>query len=463
MLNPIETKHDLDKCGKATKKSPDNLHATDGVLDTPGLLRLFSSCLDSYRLIQRGHPSEKKFTVLETKFSNQELRLITWGRACGLIDEFEYDTRLDEPELWSRIIETLECIRQLFLDEAELSKKYGLKRNKRKPASQSEGTMEPGSSVRSTRPSVGLFFSWKRELSLQESAVWVISDENKFSRMVKHLKDFNDDLESLTRQTSIPIRQQGLVEREIKEIKDPEMLSIIEQAGQEDSDIVSDTASVRLGSVRDGSIYSFPSVSSDSASFMTAHSNPSSSRIAADSILPATSKIVMNTGSSGNSTTPTTLQKFKRLGSYKPRRTPSKWGSFLLSKLSIVLSRRGSKTALGYCNYNGHMVNVVGWVEITFRWAESNSSGPEEATATFSVVESLPSYNMPKPSGREMLMGLVPSAPRPWNHRDTATRSQSTEKKRRRKLFELLARGVEGTRCRRLPVRCLLSTNNGQV
>jgi hypothetical protein len=261
---------------------------TTGVdLSVAGILSLFSLCVDSFPVIQKHLAREKDLQILETKFNNQELRLITWGRACGLIDEFEYDTRLDEPELRSRIVATIECIQQVLCDEAELSKSYGLKRNKQLVTSQGMSLIQPGSSVSSTRPSVGSFFSQKRDQHLRGPATWEISDKMKFSELVKHLKDFNDDLESLTRQTSVPRIQRILVECEIEEVEDLDRLQIIEQAGQDDSDIVSDTASVRLGSVRDGSIRSFPSVRTDTASFVTARSNLSHPGNSTDSIPPA--------------------------------------------------------------------------------------------------------------------------------------------------------------------------------
>ena len=46
-----------------------------------GLSGLFSACVDCFELVQRGRYLGKDFLLLETKFTNQRLRLITWGRA----------------------------------------------------------------------------------------------------------------------------------------------------------------------------------------------------------------------------------------------------------------------------------------------------------------------------------------------------------------------------------------------
>ena len=48
-----------------------------------GLAGLFSACIDCFELVQRGRYHGKDFLLLETKFTNQRLRLKTWGRACG--------------------------------------------------------------------------------------------------------------------------------------------------------------------------------------------------------------------------------------------------------------------------------------------------------------------------------------------------------------------------------------------
>ncbi|OCL13936.1 hypothetical protein AOQ84DRAFT_282122 [Glonium stellatum] len=97
---------------------------TFGVL---GLAGLFSACLDCFDIIQRGRYLGRDYILLETKFTNQKLRFVTWGRACGMMDPKGYNTKLDDEELRPQIEVNLTHVFALFNDGKELRKKYGLK------------------------------------------------------------------------------------------------------------------------------------------------------------------------------------------------------------------------------------------------------------------------------------------------------------------------------------------------
>jgi len=252
-------------------------------LGVAGLAGLFSACLDCYQLIRRGAAMDKDYKILEAKFNNQELRLSSWGRACGLLDPYQYDTRLDEPELRTRIIITLECIKTLFEDEQVLRERYGLTARQQAllsgPPAPRLLPFKPLVRGVAAKLPLGLFFRRKklqRSPDILDAALWAISDRTKFADLVQNLRDFNDDLEAMTQATNIPRRQRVIVEYEIQEIDDVETLEEIALASQDGSDVVSDTASMRLGRIREGSLRSFSirtaERSSDSASFVTARS-----------------------------------------------------------------------------------------------------------------------------------------------------------------------------------------------
>lgn len=57
------------------------------VLGVAGLAGLFSSCMDCFELVQHGRYLGRDYLLVETKFENLKLRFLTWGRACGLMDE----------------------------------------------------------------------------------------------------------------------------------------------------------------------------------------------------------------------------------------------------------------------------------------------------------------------------------------------------------------------------------------
>ncbi|KAJ2896758.1 P-loop containing nucleoside triphosphate hydrolase protein [Zalerion maritima] len=271
------------------------MDATGVVLGVAGLAGLFSTCVDCFHLIQRGCTFDRDYRILETKFDNQELRLCAWGRACGLISSNNssastiarnasfgasgttvgsFDTVLDEPQLQSRVRATLECIMLLFCDEKGLRGRYGLEPCEIQLGSSGTAALDPtalallpfdvgkssdridGSEPTGSSSRPGAFFSWKRKqrsLGFRGSARWAICDREKFLDLVQHIKDFNDDLESMTRAMEIPWRQRIIVAYEVGEIEDMETLEEIEEAGDGGADVVSETASVRLEWMRDAS------------------------------------------------------------------------------------------------------------------------------------------------------------------------------------------------------------------
>ncbi|ORX98620.1 prion-inhibition and propagation-domain-containing protein [Clohesyomyces aquaticus] len=242
------------------------------VIGAAGLAGLFSCCSSAFQLVQRGRAFGQDYKILETKLSNQELRLRAWGRACGLIDGVPYDPRLDEPELQCQLVKTLECIKQLLSDAQTLQDRYGVAQSTFIPSTtNSLGRLE-------RRRSLNRLL--KRRSKAQPSvpnhvatALWVIDDREKFSELIKHLKDFIDDLESLTRATQVPHRQLIFIDYEIECISDIEVLEDIQAAREGDDDAVSDAASVRLEQISQGTASIRSSLTSTNAgSFLTLES-----------------------------------------------------------------------------------------------------------------------------------------------------------------------------------------------
>jgi hypothetical protein len=91
-----------------------------------------------------------------------------------LLDAERYDARLDEPELRARITATLECIRELFQDEKELRKRYGLRPYRTITNNQSVGLLGPGNGGGVSRASIssplGLFFSGRSNKPLLDTS-----------------------------------------------------------------------------------------------------------------------------------------------------------------------------------------------------------------------------------------------------------------------------------------------------
>lgn len=252
-----------------------------------GLSGLFSACVDCFELVQRGRYLGKDFLLLETKFTNQRLRLITWGRACGFANPGGYDSRLNEDgEVRNCIESTLVHLLTLLRNGNNLRCKYGVREDDHsdhislalsKPSSWlkpnqlavyalGRKVQELGERVRSTQKGNGP----------TKTIRWVVEDRQKFADLIQHLKDLIDDLEGLTRFAGIQERQQELIDQEIEAINDIPALETIEEARASQRDPISDAASIRLWTVRDR--FRQPD-GSDRAGINSTHMSPASSQI----------------------------------------------------------------------------------------------------------------------------------------------------------------------------------------
>lgn len=246
-----------------------------------GLAALLDSCVKGFKHIQKGRELNKDYLILATKFGNQELRLKTWGKASGLFEDPPNDARLHDAELRTQLENTLTCIKTLLDDADTLKSKYGLRDAAIVSAVNQAMSVERASAVDPVSAvnwvigingapndtltlrsppsrSLGRLFqrlkSKKRASHrVTEKMTWAIVDHDRFSALIMHLKDFIDDLETLTRTTDVPQRQRHFVEVEIQSMYDLEELQVIEEAREGVDDIVSDAASARIELLSGGS------------------------------------------------------------------------------------------------------------------------------------------------------------------------------------------------------------------
>jgi hypothetical protein len=238
-----------------------------------GLAGLFSACIDCFELVQRGRYHGKDYLLLETKFANQRLRLITWGRACGFQnDDQAYNDQFDD-EIRASLETTLVQLITLLNDGRQLRSKYGLKhdqppQNLLAAGSASIGALIPanlpsktklGQRLQDLRDSV---YRTQKNAKLTSKVRWAIEDKAKFAELVLHLKDFIDDLEGLTRWLSISERQRHIIQCEVESISDLSVLETMEAARSGRIDAISDAASVRLWDLRDRFLEDTPEDSS---------------------------------------------------------------------------------------------------------------------------------------------------------------------------------------------------------
>ncbi|KAF2706204.1 hypothetical protein K504DRAFT_438261 [Pleomassaria siparia CBS 279.74] len=236
------------------------------VVGVAGVAGLFSTCVDCYELVQRGRYLGKDYILLETKFSNQRLRFITWGKACGLVDSDGSGETFQNEDVRSNIRDTLVQLVALLGDGSDLKKKYGLKKwNANGTSSASSGMVTAALGLISPTLKVPSTMTLSRSLeelrdqanwmrnttSVTKTTRWAIEDKRKFTELVQHLKDFNDDLEDFTKPLDVLLKQlsrtqRNIIRAEVESLSDIPELETMEEARLGQIDAISDAASVRL-------------------------------------------------------------------------------------------------------------------------------------------------------------------------------------------------------------------------
>jgi hypothetical protein len=223
-----------------------------------GLAGLFTQCIECFELVQRGRYLGKDYLLLETKFANQRLRLLAWGRACGFWDATGYRLELNDDEIRSQLEQTLGHLINLFQDGKALRRKYGLNDGEAGPSnvpaiSSAIEKYTPGATFLGLRLQElrDRIKRTQKQVSISNMARWAIEDKNKFNDLLGHIRDLISDLEDLTKPFGIMERQREEIKSEVGSIYDIPVLESIEEARVGSIDVVSDAASIRLWELRD--------------------------------------------------------------------------------------------------------------------------------------------------------------------------------------------------------------------
>ncbi|KAK5047089.1 hypothetical protein LTR84_007032 [Exophiala bonariae] len=231
-----------------------------------GLIGLFSTCIEGFQLVEKGKYLGKDYDLLETKFSNQRLRLRAWGQACGLMDseDHDYDSRLDEAELRSSIERTLNHIMITLQNEELLTRRYGLK----ECSATGNRLLLPDHAIGPISRMHLNATLWKdkfrefksrldktqEQAPLTAKARWAIGDKKKFAELVQDLRELIDDLERLTTfagYSDILRRQREIISQDVASIIDVETLTSMEEACETGTDAVSNAATFRLSQLHE--------------------------------------------------------------------------------------------------------------------------------------------------------------------------------------------------------------------
>ncbi|KAL7954645.1 prion-inhibition and propagation domain-containing protein [Trichoderma compactum] len=170
--------------------------------------QLFDGCVKAYGYFTTASNLDSDSQRMMCKVRIEEMRLVVWGREWG-VAEGKFDEHLSErnPQLKVLATQILEQLHGTVTDFKKLQDRYGLvdeaaaKGGKEadvsppRKGSKDEGKKTNGFKTSSSALSLSNERSWRKEIGLRTK--WVIGDKDKFSNLLKDLKDFNDGLEAL--------------------------------------------------------------------------------------------------------------------------------------------------------------------------------------------------------------------------------------------------------------------------
>ncbi|OPB42083.1 hypothetical protein A0O28_0032000 [Trichoderma guizhouense] len=170
--------------------------------------QLFDGCVKAYGYFTTASNMDSDSQRMMCKVRIEEMRLVVWGREWG-VSEGKFDEHLSErnPQLKVLATQILEQLHGTVTDFKKLQDRYGLvdeataKGGKEadvsppRKGSKDEGKKTNGFKTSSSTLNLSSERSWRKEIGLRTK--WVIGDKDKFSNLLKDLKDFNDGLEAL--------------------------------------------------------------------------------------------------------------------------------------------------------------------------------------------------------------------------------------------------------------------------
>ncbi|KAF2264794.1 hypothetical protein CC78DRAFT_532918 [Lojkania enalia] len=210
------------------------------VLGVAGLAGLFTTCVQGLNLIQLGRAFAQDYEFLQTKFEAQKVRFLIWGKVVGLVDGTRYDSRLDDPTIRPIVSKILNHIQDLFSNERNFSRKYGMR-----PDVGALATSSPVIFAETYRRFQSRLNRTQKQATLLTKSKWAIYDRQKFTILVNDFRDLMDSLDDITKSLQLLSRQEEFIKIEIESISDESSLRLLERSLHPE-DQISSAASQRL-------------------------------------------------------------------------------------------------------------------------------------------------------------------------------------------------------------------------
>lgn len=213
----------------------------------------FVTCIDAFNIVVCARDFGEDYEVLCADLALQRLRFCLWGEAVGLVSRDSITTtrpvhrhpRLDNPEIESTVVQTLQAIQFLLLKANQIRDQF------------SSGPARPSRGLaifRNTFEEFGLRARRNRkQKSVAAVTKWAVYSRDKFQERIEQLKSLIDGLEKVSESLGVLHVQQSRMRTEIESLDDVDSLRLIRDASTDSQHDVSDTASHRLLSVENAS------------------------------------------------------------------------------------------------------------------------------------------------------------------------------------------------------------------
>ncbi|KAL9942855.1 hypothetical protein ACHAQF_007745 [Verticillium nonalfalfae] len=156
--------------------------------------QLFDGCVRAYGYFTTAARLDQDSARLVCKVRIEEMRLVVWGREWGVAEgRLERESTPQMAALAGRIMEELHAT---VTDFVKLRDRYGIVEEAAAQNGQAKGAKE------ARERDGGRERGWRKELTLR--AKWVIADKEKFTALLRDLKDFNDGLDQLFPPSRLP-------------------------------------------------------------------------------------------------------------------------------------------------------------------------------------------------------------------------------------------------------------------
>ncbi|KAI9844206.1 MAG: blue light receptor [Sclerophora amabilis] len=222
-------------------------------LGVAALASLFTTCIECFDLIQLGRTFGRDSELLFTQFEVEKTRLLIWGDSVNILglEQCAQSSRLYAHHVQVTVEKILHCIFMLFADVNELSKRYGLKRER--DQCQSAVISERSTATRKTlfKASFARFTTHiarsQASAGISTKTRWAIHDRAKFKTMVDDLGKLIDGVTKITKSADSRYIEHNLIQEEIDSLPDISSLRLVQEACAESHPDWSEAAVIRLG------------------------------------------------------------------------------------------------------------------------------------------------------------------------------------------------------------------------